>query len=111
MSYRRRPPCSGFFKFPLTVLNTGSLRGPASGRKERLVRNDLRSRDRENGRPFACPRGEHGQPSFHVGVTVEKPFPILPVRVGLDHPEAGRPAEPWPSPEQLAAEAGVDLPF
>jgi hypothetical protein len=29
----------------------------------------------------------------------------------LDHPEAGRPGEPQPSPAQLAAEAGVDLPF
>jgi hypothetical protein len=29
----------------------------------------------------------------------------------LDHPEADRPVEPWPSPEQLAAEAGVALPF
>jgi hypothetical protein len=29
----------------------------------------------------------------------------------LDHPEAGRPGEPWPSPERLAADAGVDLPF
>lgn len=29
----------------------------------------------------------------------------------LDHPEAGRPSEPFPSPQQLADEAGVDLPF
>jgi hypothetical protein len=29
----------------------------------------------------------------------------------LDHPEADRPGERWPSPEQLAADAGVDLPF
>jgi hypothetical protein len=29
----------------------------------------------------------------------------------LDHPEAGRPVEPWPSPEQLAADAGVELPY
>lgn len=29
----------------------------------------------------------------------------------LDHPEADRPADPWPTPEQPVAEAGVDLPF
>jgi hypothetical protein len=29
----------------------------------------------------------------------------------LDHPEADRPGEPWPSPEQLARAAGIDLPF
>lgn len=29
----------------------------------------------------------------------------------LDHPEADQPGEPWPSPQQLAAKAGVDLPF
>jgi len=29
----------------------------------------------------------------------------------LEHPLAGAPVEPWPSPEQLAAEAGVALPF
>lgn len=29
----------------------------------------------------------------------------------LDHAEADRPGEPWPSPEQLAADAGGDLPF
>ena len=29
----------------------------------------------------------------------------------LDEVEAGRPVESWPSPEQLASEAGVALPF
>ena len=29
----------------------------------------------------------------------------------LEDPRAGAPVEPWPSPEQLAAEAGVALPF
>lgn len=34
------------------------------------------------------------------------------IEVGLlDGPRAASPAEPWPSPEQLAAQAGVDLPF
>jgi len=29
----------------------------------------------------------------------------------LDDPRGGAPVEPWPSPEQLAADAGVELPY